>query len=427
MSKTLQVARRELRTALGRPAYIIFAYILPVAAVLILAGIRAYQSRPGADLTAASEPSESEIIDVEGYVDPGGLIQVIPDDIPPGRLIAFPDEAAARQALLEGEIDSYYLIPADYIASGTLYYVYPDDRSYLGHGQEWIMTWTLMVNLVGDQELASQVWSPIWNMEEVVVQAGSGEDIVLDEDCSRPGAACQSNELVQAIPAIMVVVFYITIMSSSSMLFQSVTTEKENRVAEVLLVSLRPNELLTGKILGLGTAGLLQTIIWLTAVYAASLIGGSTLNLPEGFTLPLDLLAWGLVFFLAGFWMYAALMAGAGVMVPRMKESGIANLLIMSPLLIAYMIGILAPLARSTTAALPIALSYFPLTSPILMIMRLADSVVPFWQVALSAALTIAAAWWINRAVAGMFRAQYLLSGQPFSAGRFFKAMVGRD
>jgi len=77
-------------------------------------------------------------------------------------------------------------------------------------------------------------------------------------------------------------------------------------------------------------------------------------------------------------------------------------------------------------AALPTALSLFPLTAPVVMIMRLTIGGVPFWQPLLAAGLMALTAVFVVRSVANMFRAQTLLSGQPFSARRFYKALLGR-
>jgi ABC-2 type transport system permease protein len=225
---------------------------------------------------------------------------------------------------------------------------------------------------------------------------------------------------------LLVIVFYIAIISSSSMLFNSVTKEKENRTIEVLLVSISPRQLLAGKTIALGIAGISQTLAWLLSIYIVFNMGGSTLSLPPGFSLPPHLLAWSLVYFIGGFALYASLMAGAGALVPRMKESGVASFIVMAPLLIGYMIGLLAPVAGFTTAVLPFILSFFPLTSPVVMIMRLTDGYVPFWQLLVSAILLYAGAYLIFRSVAAMFHAQNLLSGQSYSLKKYLFALAGR-
>lgn len=195
---------------------------------------------------------------------------------------------------------------------------------------------------------------------------------------------------------------------------------------EILMVSISPRQMLVGKIVALGAAGLIQVVVWVGTVLALINLGGQTFALPPGFAIPASILAWGAVFYLLGYAVYGSLMAGVGALTSRMKEAGQASFLILSPLMVGYLIGLLAPLAEETTGLLPVALSMFPLTAPVLMMMRLADGSVPLWQLLLSAALMLGTAYLIIRAVAAMFHAQNLLSGQSFSAKRFFRALLGR-
>ena len=71
-------------------------------------------------------------------------------------------------------------------------------------------------------------------------------------------------------------------------------------------------------------------------------------------------------------------------------------------------------------------LSIFPLTSPVVMVMRLTDGFVPLWQILLSIVLLLISAYAALQMVAAMFHAQNLLSGQPFSVKRYLKALAGR-
>ncbi len=428
MSKTLLVMRQEIYKTLRSPGYVIFAFVVPVLAVVILAAVTLVRERNGDGSTAvaANAPSQATIA-VEGYVDQSGLIRTIPADIPADRLRGYVDEAQAQRALAAGEITAYYVIPPDFMQSGRAFYVFPDTRSYLDDGQPWVMDRTLMLNLLGgDAKLADWAWSPTWNVTTTNITAsGTGQR---GEDCSRPGAACKSNDLVRYIPALMVAIFFAAFMVSSSRLFNTIGIEKENRTLEVLLLAISPRQFLAGKTLGLGAMGILQTLAWLSAVYIASALGGSTLRLPEGFVFPAEILVWGVVLFVGGYGLYASLMAGAGALVPRMKEAGVANVIVMIPLFVGYMVGLMAPLSDSANAALPIALSFFPLTAPVVMMMRLSNGAVPLWQLLLASGLIYTAAWWALRAVADMFHAQNLLSGQAFSVKRYLDALfVGRQ
>jgi ABC-2 type transport system permease protein len=148
--------------------------------------------------------------------------------------------------------------------------------------------------------------------------------------------------------------------------------------------------------------------------------------LPDNFVFPLDILIWGVVFFLGGYGLYASLMAGTGAMVPRMKEAGAASYIASSPLFIGYAFGLMAPLANAAESPFLIFLSLFPLTSPVVMIMRLTNNEVPLWQLLLAALLVFLTAGFALRAAAAMFHTRNLLSGQPFSLRRYLTAVVGR-
>jgi ABC-2 type transport system permease protein len=94
-------------------------------------------------------------------------------------------------------------------------------------------------------------------------------------------------------------------------------------------------------------------------------------------------------------------------------------------MIVGYIVGLMAS-GEAPHGALPTALSMFPLTAPSVMMMRLTVGGVPLWQPLLSAALMVLTAFFVIRAVARMFRAQTLLSGQPFNVRRFANALLGR-
>jgi ABC-2 type transport system permease protein len=426
MNNTFLVMRHEIKKTLRSTGYVIFAFILPVLAVLILVGVKFVRGRSGGETPTTSSPPTRFEMAVEGYVDQSGLLQELPDNIPSNRLLRFDSEELAQEALADDLITAYYLIPADFFAQGKVYYVYPDERSYLDDGQPWVMNWTLLFNLLGDDAaLADRIWNPIRDVTATSLAPQAATPT--SEDCSRPGAACRSNDLVRYMPSIMVALFFVTFMTSSNMLFNSIGAEKENRMLEVLMLAVSPRQLLVGKTLGLGTAGLLQAVLWLVAVYTCFNLGGATLSLPAGFEFPLEILIWGLVFFLGGFGLYAGMMAGAGALVPKMKEAGAANYLVMVPLFIGYALGLMAPLSDNASSPLILVLSFFPLTSPVVMMMRITNSSVPLWQLSLSTLLLFGSAVYILRAAAALFHTQTLLSGQAFSLRRFFGVMFARQ
>jgi len=177
------------------------------------------------------------------------------------------------------------------------------------------------------------------------------------------------------LPYGITMLFYILIMTSASLLLNNVNKEKENRVMEVLLTSLKPVQLFTGKIIALGLAGLLQLVVWLGSAAVILKLGGSTLRLPEGFQLPPSLILFGVVFFVLGYAIYGSLMAGVGALVPNLKEASQATTMMIIPLIIPLMF--FNALLQDPNGTLAVFLSLFPLTAPVAMMTRLATGITP--------------------------------------------------
>ncbi len=423
MNKAILILRHELITLLSRPTYLLFAFGLPVVGVLIFSGFAVLNARAGDDQVSVQE--ESFELDVEGYVDHSGLIKMLPEDIPPGHLVAYPSEDDAGKALESGEISAYYVVQADYLETGDLVYVHPTHNPITPQGQPWVMQWTLLVNLLeGDIERASTVWNPMQvRVTDVASQASPGSP---EGDCATLGYSCDSHILLRILPLIMTILFFVSIVSGASLLLSNVSKEKENRMLEILMVSVSPQQMLAGKIIGLGVLGLLQIATWIGAGFLILRMGGSTLDLPETFRLPVSVLVWGLMLYLLGYAVYASLMAGLGALVPSLKAASQVSGLVMLPLIISYFILIMPPAQEAPHGALVTGLSLFPLTAPVAMMLRLTAGGVPAYQLVLAIGLLLLTAVLTVRAVARMFRAQTLLVGQPFTVKGYLNALLGR-
>jgi ABC-2 type transport system permease protein len=191
---------------------------------------------------------------------------------------------------------------------------------------------------------------------------------------------------------------------------------------EVLATSVSPRQLIGGKIVALGLLGLLATGLWMGLMWGTVHLGRGPLAAPAGFELPSSLLFWALAYFLGGYAIYGALLAGLGALAPDLKDARGAMLVIMSPLIVAYTLNMIVLDEPNTSLAL--IASLFPFTSPISMIARMTVTAVPTWQAAAAAGLQFLAALWIVRLAARLFRAQTLLSGQAVSARGFLRALV---
>jgi len=410
MNKTLLVLKHELRTVLTRPSFLFAIFGIPIigAAVFSVAG----QLSKGTStlnilaLLISSPPT----VQAEGYIDQAGIIKKIPSSVQDGLFVAYPNEATAIKALENDQISAYFIIPPDYIQTGEIIYIRPDFNPIGSSDQSNSMEWILKVNLLGgDEQIASLVNGPL-----------SIERESLSPEPQRDA----NNMLTYFLPYAVMMLFYIILLSSASLLLSSVAKEKENRVMEILMVSVTPRQLLTGKIVGLGLVGLLQVVTWVGTGRILLARSGTTFNLPIAFQLPTSFLLWGLLFFLLGYAVYASLMAGLGALVPNLREASQATILVIFPLIIPMVLNSI--LINEPDSLISVFLSLFPLTSPVAMMTRLAAGGVPLWQILLAAVLLAGTAVFVVRAVANMFRAQTILSGQPFSRKLFFSALFGR-
>jgi len=410
MNKTWLVLRNEVLVNVTRRSWLLATIGVPVVLALVLFA-RPLLTGSAVPPSGTSPSSGGQgALKVEGYVDHSGLIQTIPADIG-ANLVAYADEDSARRAFDTGEITAYYVVPENYVERGEFVYVYPDLSGFSPKGQSWVMRWTLLVNLLnGDVTRARQVWNP---MDLKVTAAASEPQREVGE-----GPAYW-------IPYITGMVLYIVIIMSSSLLRQSVGNERKDKVQEVLMLSVSPRQVLTGKVFGLAIVGLLQTLVWAGAGYAMMRLGGQTLNLPADVQLPLSIVLWSLVFFILGYIVYASLLGGLGALAgPNQMGSSSADVVVIWPLIIP--IAFMMLLIQNPNGTLAVVLSLFPLTAPVAMVTRLAVGGVPFWQPLLAVGLMAATAVLVMRAVATVFRAQMLLSGQPFSVKRYFAALLGR-
>jgi ABC-2 type transport system permease protein len=118
-------------------------------------------------------------------------------------------------------------------------------------------------------------------------------------------------------------------------------------------------------------------------------------------------------------------MAGLGALVPNLREASQATTVVILPMIVPLFL--INNLISDPNGTLTVVLSLVPFTSPVTMMTRLSAVDVPWWQVALAIVLLVITVYFVLRAVAGMFRAQNLLSGQQFSVNVFIMQLFGRQ
>lgn len=412
MNKIWIVLKTEFINTVSRRSFLLVLILVPlvpavfVGAFSILGGEQTME-----EITQIIQPSP-DVVPSEGYIDHAGIITQLPGWLDEGQLIPFQKESDAQEALRSEKISAFYIIGENYLQDGEIRYVQSDFNPLSAIDTPPIINQVIQFNLLsGDQDRFL-----LFNQPAEIRRINlSPEEEVRD----------MTNPLAFFIPYGITMLFYGLILSSATLMLNSITKEKENRVMEILLSSIKPKQMLTGKIFGLGLVGLLQLVFWMGSAIILLRLSGRTFDIPPQFQLPPSLFIWGILFFLLGYLMYASIMAGVGSLIPNLKEASQATFIIILPLLIPLlMIGLII---NQPDATLPVVLSLFPLTAPNTMITRLAIGPVPLWQLFISIGLTCLTIILLIHGVAGMFRSQTLLTGNKFKFGLFLKVLFGKD
>jgi ABC-2 type transport system permease protein len=175
-------------------------------------------------------------------------------------------------------------------------------------------------------------------------------------------------------------------------------------VIEILLSSVKPEQLLAGKIIGLCGAGLTQIAAWLTIVVVPALYFLPFLNLRW------DQLFVALIFFPLGYLVFGSLMGGTASLGNNMRESQQASMIWTFSAILPLML--FPAIIAQPNGTLARVLSYIPLTAPGTIMLRIGATRVPLWDIALSAAILIASLFLIIRLSAKLFRMGTLMYGK---------------
>jgi len=199
-------------------------------------------------------------------------------------------------------------------------------------------------------------------------------------------------------------ILFMTLLLYGIATMRGILEEKSSRVMEVLLGSVSPGELMTGKIFGIGLVGLTQVAIYAATAGAVRIYLGAqgssqTAGILSSFT-P-GKMTFFLVYFLLGYFMFTALFACIGAVCNSEQEA--QNL--QTPVTMCLML----PVASTIS----VIASLVPIFTPMVMFMRICVETPPAWQIALSIALSIGAIWLILRGAAKVFRIGILMYGKP--------------
>mgnify|MGYP000955478892 CR=1 FL=1 len=226
---------------------------------------------------------------------------------------------------------------------------------------------------------------------------------------------------------VLIILLYMAIMLYGQYVAIGVASEKGSRTMELLITSARPISLMFGKIIGAGLAGLSQM---------AALIGSGfiffNLNRPywQGneiisslFDMPLSIMLYCLLFFIAGYFIYAFLYGALGSLASRSEDVNTLVTPLTMVFMVVFFIVIFGMYSGKVDSGLMLFCSFFPLSSPMAMFVRVAMGEVLVWEVVLSVVLLIATTVGLGILSARIYRVGVLLYGKPPRLSEVFKML----
>lgn len=317
------------------------------------------------------EPSEVETTTI-GYVDEvGGFGQYTAQGHI--ELVRYDTQDDATKALINDDVSEYFVIPRDYISTGVINHYTLEKQ--LGTPQPTV---SAIKRFLTSNILAGKVPQATINVIDAPLN-------LLTTRLTETGAVAteQGGYGNIIIPGIFSFLLAFSIIFSASYMLSGLVNEKENRLIEVLLSSVSTRQLITGKVLGLGAAGLIQVAVWLVSLplllnLASSTFGGffSVIQLPSNF------IVLGLVYFILGYLFFVVVSAGISAISTNTHEGQQLLMTLTMPVFIPFWFSSLLFIFPNNP--IWVVLSIFPITAPVTTMLRLGVSDVPIWQLVVS-------------------------------------------
>lgn len=358
MSKIRSVIRHEYLTIVKQPSFWIVMIAIP-ALVGAVIGLTYLGNKSSADRI---EEIASELKNVS-VIDNSGLINAEVVEQTGLELEVNADPEAAREQVRTGELDALIVYPKNLA----------EERTYQAYLSTDDLTKSSSVTSIADNLLKTSLFVPLGSAEVIALaQTGASGDVTMFRDGVATGGF---NDYIA--PGLFIVLFYVIFAFSISYMLTSVSEEKENRSMEMVLTYVNPRTLIVGKLLAVSLVTLTQVaffiVLAIIGYFALQQIGSNALALPAGISLDnitFDPLAifFGAAYLIVGFLMFAGFMTATAAAAPSSKEANnFSSVFFIGAFIPFYFF---MPIITDPNGPVTQFLSYFPLTSPVVALIR---------------------------------------------------------
>jgi ABC-2 type transport system permease protein len=409
------IAWHEYSTNVRRPGFIFGTLIFPALGLIGLIVATFFSGQATNILRNQFTPDAKQKI---GVVDATRLYVPIEARFA-SRFEAFDSEEAAKGALAASQVAAVIVVPADYVQTGvvTIYSRNANFNAAIVADSATINPFLIngLLKAKVDEATLARVNRPM-NATRLTLDADAKEQKPAANDPRNVFSFVGGIVISYAVALLL----FAAIFSSANYLLRSISEEKENRVIEVLISSVSPMELLTGKVLGLGALGLTQMLVWIAS---AVLLSGGLAAVAAGVAVALSPMTFALaaIYFVLGYLLYAIIMATAGSLGTSVRESQQIAGLFSFFASIPWMIN--GFLFTNPNVLIARVLSYFPLTAPVMMMLRLALGQPPIEDIIGSIVVMIITIPIFLWGGAKIFRTSLLMYGKRLSVKEIWKVV----
>ena len=330
-------------------------------------------------------------------------VLVTQDGSPQFLFVDLDSEKEAIDSILSKQIDGYMVIPRTVVDTGQVRYfsqslsnikIYTSLRRTLNQLviEQRMLDHDIDISLVG--ELSRKIAFETYEIDEL-------------------GDTSEGDELSSfLIPYLFLTILFMTVFMSGQLLLRSVMEERTSRTIEILLSSVTPDEIMKGKILGLGALGMVQMVFYL-------IVGLSITHYKGWASIELSHIPSYLIFFITGYLFYAAIYAAMGTFFTSEQEaqqsSGLISIIAVLPMVFAsYFI-------TNPGSTFTIGITYVPPLTPFMMIIRLGTGTVELNEIIYTTILMVISCWFMLRLSGKIFRTAILLYGKKITLKEVIK------
>ncbi|TSD66187.1 ABC transporter permease [Inquilinus sp. KBS0705] len=405
MKKVLLIIQREYVTRVRKKAFIVMIFVVPflIIGMSALIGLVAKNNQ---------ELSTEQVVNV---IDESN---VFAPKLKSGNHIKFEQKgqslAAAKAALKDNEDLSVLLIPKDYTKTPVQLFSKKKPSFKLSEEVEKQMNTISSAKSLIDHHIDTAFLNTI-NKSKISITA---------MEVTETGAKDANVGATMGVGVACAIFIYLALFIYGAQVMRGVIEEKTSRIIEVVISSVKPFQLMLGKIIGVGLVGLTQFGAWIILSVISSKIVGHAFSGPGSSmvgiiavlsTIPFGyILACFLFYFLTGYLLYSALFAAVGSAVDSETETQQFMFPITLPLLFTYLLSV-SVLFQAPDSPLAVWLSIIPLTAPVAMMVRIPFGGVAPWQLALSMSLMVVGFLFTTYVAARIYRVGILMYGKKAS------------